>query len=167
MNSGAIPRREKDGCCLMAQKRTPAEIEQVKRRENEAWEREETEKREFVLRARRRFCTRLRFHRYCPDRRCRRAQRCTGNPNDCLGLFWPLLPEDFKNEMRQAIHLVAKGMPPKQAAVEAQAFVAERKRLAKELARRSAPPLAKDRATADDAAPATPARVYGPRIRAL
>jgi len=36
------------------------------------------------------------FHRFCPNKRCRRNRRCTGDPVYCHTIFWPVVPEEAK-----------------------------------------------------------------------
>jgi hypothetical protein len=36
------------------------------------------------------------FHRFCPNKRCRRNRRCTGDPVTCHTIFWPVVPEEAK-----------------------------------------------------------------------
>jgi hypothetical protein len=68
-----------------------------------------------------------------------------GDVEACFNRFWPHVPDDLKNEIRQAILFMRDGMPPRQAAIEAHEYVAQRKRIeqetmAREAARRAAPP---------------------------
>ena len=135
-------------------------------RDNEARRRQEIE-------GRRGLCTHLRFWQFCADRRCKRARQCAGDVEACFNHFWPQVPEDIKAEIRQAILFMRDGMPPRQAASEARAFVAQRKRIeqetmAREAARRVAPPepdhvSAPIKITRAQA----PARPIGPRVRGM
>jgi len=120
---------------------------------------------------RRGLCDLLTFWKFCADARCKRARRCAGDVERCFNLFWPQVPDDIKNEIRHAIKLRSQGVPPQQAADEAHEFVAQRKRieqaaLAREAARRSAPPpvpTEPPRVTRN----APPGHRRGPRVRGL
>ena len=47
--------------------------------------------------ARRDFNTLFVFHRFCPNKRCRRNRRCSGSdPAYCHTIFWPVVPEEKK-----------------------------------------------------------------------
>ena len=81
------------------------------------------------------------------------------------------MPEDIKNEIRQAIVLMKEGMPPRQAAIEARAFVAQRKRIDEEMKAREAARRAEQPLPAPEpvkiARTHAPARHIGPRVRGL
>ena len=126
-------------------------------RENEADRRQETE-------SRRGLCTFLKFWQFCPDRRCKRARACAGDVAACFNLFWPQVPEDIKNEIRRAIELVRNGMPPHQAAIEARAFVAQRKRIDEETMAREAARAAAE--AQPEPAPVQITRTHAPAYRA-
>jgi hypothetical protein len=133
-------------------------------RENERFRREQIE-------ARRKLCTFLLFWQFCADRRCTRARRCAGDVEACVRHFWPHVPEDLKNEIRQTIKFTSEGMSPREAAIAAKEYIAQRKRIeeaekAREAARRAAQTL-------PEPAPLTitrtqaPAPRIGPRIRGI
>jgi len=138
--------------------------QQEAQRQIEANRREEHERR-------RGLCDLLRFSRFCADLRCKRARRCAGDVERCFNFFWPLVPDDTKNEIRHAITLMSEGVPPQQAAAEAREFVAQRKRieqatLERDAARRPAPPpvqMEPPRVTRS----APPGQRCGPRVRGL
>jgi hypothetical protein len=44
----------------------------------------------------RRINTQFCFHRYCPNKACRRHRRCSGDPVYCYTIFWPGVPEETK-----------------------------------------------------------------------
>ena len=143
------------------------EAEAEKKRAQEQFMREKQEQ----LEARRKLCTFLLFWQFCADRRCTRARRCAGDVEACFKLFWPQVPEDLKNEIRQTIKFANEGMPPREAAIAAKEYVAQRRRIeaaekAREAARRAEQPLPAP-------APVTitrtqaPARPVGPRIRGM
>jgi hypothetical protein len=150
-----------------------AEAEAEKKRAQEEFMREQQARDRERLEARRKLCTFLRFWMVCPDRRCTRARQCAGDVKACFGLFWPVVPEGTKNEIRQAIMFMNEGMPPRQAAIEARAFVAQRKRIddemkAREAARRAEQPLPESEpAPVKIARTHAPARLIGPRVRGL
>ena len=138
--------------------------QQEAQRQIEANRREERERR-------RGLCDLLRFSRFCADLRCKRARRCAGDVERCFNFFWPLVPDDVKNEIRHAIKLRSEGVPPQQAAHEAREFIAQRKRieratLEREAARRSAPPpIQTELPQITRSAPRDHQR--GPRVRGL
>jgi hypothetical protein len=81
------------------------------------------------------------------------------------------VPEDIKNEIRQTIVFINEGMAPRQAALEARAYVAQRKRIdeemkAREAARRAEQPLPAPEPVAITRTHA-PARRSGPSVRGL
>jgi hypothetical protein len=133
-------------------------------RENDARRREEIE-------YRRHLCTSLWFWQFCRDRRCKRAHKCAGDVEVCFNHFWPHVPDDFKNKIRQAIKLASEGMPPRQAASEACAFVAQRKRIDEEMmaraAARRAMPQEPEPAPVQITRVRAPAHRVGPRIRGM
>lgn len=140
-----------------------------KERARQEFVREQAERDRVQTEERRRLCTALKFPQFCDDARCKRARRCAGDVEACFNRFWPHVPEDVKNEIRHAIKLAAAGASPAEAAREAQAYVAQRRRIDRQLVQRPAAPQAKLDA---EAAPATatrtePPRHAGPRIRAL
>jgi hypothetical protein len=121
-----------------------------------------------LIEAQRKLCTHLRFWHLCADRRCGRARQCAGNAEACFNRFWPHVPEDLKNEIRQTIRLANEAMPPRAAAAAASGYAARRKRiedeaLAREAARRAAPVLPEP-APITITRTQTPARHAGPRI---
>ncbi len=148
-----------------------AEAEDEKKRAQEAAQRENEARRRRALESRRGVCTVLRFWEVCADKRCKRARGCAGDVEACFDLFWPQVPEDLKDEMRQAIVLVRDGMSPRQAMTEAREFAAQRRRIAQEMAAREAAPCA-----APPPAESAPIRItrerppthhIGPRVRRL
>ena len=146
------------------------EKDEEKERARQEFMREQEEHRRVQAEGRRRLCTVLKFPRFCADARCKRARRCAGDVEACFARFWPHVPEDVKNEFRRAIELAAGGMAPAEAAREARAYVAQRKRIAEELARRAA--ARAEAPVAPEPAPAAvtrtgPPRPTGPRIRTL
>jgi hypothetical protein len=148
-----------------------AEAEDEKKRAQEEYGREQKARDRERLEARRRLCTFLKFWTVSADRRCTRARHCAGNVEACFDLFWPLVPEDIKNEIWQAITFMNEGMPPRQTAIEARAYVAQRKRIeeetkARDAACRAAQPLPAP-APVVIARTHAPARRTGPRVRGL
>ena len=145
-----------------------------KERARQAFMREQAERDRAQSERRRRLCSFLKFPQVCGDARCKRARRCAGDVDACFARFWPQVPEEIKENIRHAIKLVGEGAPPHEAAIQAQAYVGQRRRIGEEIARREAA-----RATGTPAEPASdaasiavtrthaPARVSGPRIRAL
>ena len=147
----------------------PAEDD--KKRAQEQAQRENEARRRQQIESRRGLCTMLKFRLFCTDQRCKRARKCVGDAGACFDRFWPHVPEDLKNEIRQTIIFVNDGMPLRQAAIEARAFVAQRKRIeqdaiAREAARAAAPPPPEP-APVQITRVRTPARHVGPRIRGM
>lgn len=152
---GKIPRLDSED----EKKRTQQEAQ----RQIEANRREERERR-------RELCTFLTFWQFCADPRCKRARACAGDVERCFNRFWPHVPEDTKNVIRHATQLVRDGMPPAQAAIEAKAYVAQRKRIGeatkvREAARRAAPPPPEPAPIRS--ARSAPSRPRGPRVTGL
>jgi len=148
--------------------------EDEKERARQEFRREQQEHDRKRAEYRRGLCNVLKFSRFCADARCKRARRCAGNVDACFAYFWPHVPQDSKNEIRRAMELVAGGMAPAEAVREAKAYVEQRRRIGEEMARRQAARAAATPANLEsDAAPVAvtrtraPARVSGPRIRAL
>jgi hypothetical protein len=142
-----------------------------KKRAQEEAQRENEARRHEALESRRGLCTFLKFWCVCTDRRCKRARQCAGDVEACFKLFWPHVPDDIKNEIRQAFKFMADGMPPRQAVIEAHEYVAQRKRieqemLAREAAQRTAPPEPEP-APVQIIRVRAPARHVGPRVRGM
>ena len=145
-----------------------------KERARQEFRREQEERDRSRAAYRRGLCNMLKFSRFCADARCKRARRCAGDVDACFGYFWPHVPQDSKNEIRRAMELAAAGMAPAEAVREAKAYVEQRRRIDAETERRAAARAAAMPANPEsDAAPIAvtrtraPARVSGPRIRAL
>jgi hypothetical protein len=149
------------------------EAEIDKKRAQEEFMREQAARRRQELEGRRGLCTGLKFWHFCADKRCKRARQCAGDVGVCFNRFWPQVPEDIKAEIRQAILFMRDGMPPQQAATEARAFVAQRKQIeqetmAREAARRAAPPEPEPASAPIKITRAqAPARHIGPRVRGM
>jgi glycosidase len=133
--------------------------EDAKKRAQQQFMREQEARDRQQLESRRWLCTFLRFWRVCADRRCMRARQCAGDVEACFNRFWPHVPEDIKNQIRQTIKFMNDGMPPHQAAVAAIEYVAQRRRIEEETKARAA-------ACAVAPPPAAPAPVPITRVRA-
>ena len=115
----------------------PAPDDDKKRRQEE-FQREQEASRRQQLEGRRGLGNVLKFWQFCPDPRCKRANRCAGDVEVCFGHFWPHVPEDLKNTIRQTVKFASEGMPPRQAAAAAIDYVAQRKRIDEETMAREA-----------------------------
>ena len=149
---------------------TDAEEAEKKRGQEEFMREQETHDRH-RREGRRQIGTFLRFPKFCGDRRCKRARACAGNVDACVMHFWPAVPENIKNQIRQTIIFLNEGMPPREAVAAARDYVAQRQRIAEANAAREAA----QSAAASEPAPAPvkitrthpPARFTGPRIRGM
>jgi hypothetical protein len=65
------------------------------------------------------------FHRFCPNRRCRRKRRCTGDPVYCHTIFWPVVPEEAKAWWRAIVKSRRTGRTLSQALRAAEAAQAD------------------------------------------
>ncbi len=118
---------------------------------------------------RRYFATLLKFWIACGEARCRRAQACMGDYDECFVRLWRHVPEDLKTRMRATARAVAEGKTWQEACRFADAEVArwkdiERGFAEKQNAAATAP------AVSTEAAPAIVRsdRVRpGPRIRSV
>jgi hypothetical protein len=143
------------------------EEEAEKKRKREEFMRQQEIYRHEQREARRQICSVLRFAKYCGERRCRRARACAGDADACFLRFWPAVPEDIKNLIRQSAIFMQQGMPPREAVAAALDYVAQRKRTAEANAAREAQPPAPPPAPAPVKITRThpPARFTGPRVR--
>jgi hypothetical protein len=103
--------------------------ENDKRRAQEEALREIAANRRQEIENRRAFCTGLRFWQFCRDRRCKRARQCAGDAEACFRHFWPIVPDNLKNKIRQAIVFMSEGMAPHEAAAAAIDHVGQRQRI--------------------------------------
>ena len=145
----------------------PAPDDDKKRRQEE-FQREQEASHRQQLEGRRGLCNLLKFWQFCPDPRCKRANKCAGDVEACFGHFWPHVPEDLKNTIRQTLKFVSEGMPPRQAIAAAIDYVAQRKRIDEQMAREAAhtAPAPPERAPAPVRVTRTqPPPHTGPRIR--
>ena len=147
------------------------EAEDEKKRAQEEYGHEQEARDRERLEARRKLCTFLKFWTVCADRRCTRARQCASDVEACFGLFWPLVPEDNKDKIRQAIVFMNDGMAAGEAAVAAIAYVAQRKRIEEETKAREATRRAEQPLPAPEpvkiARTHAPARRSGPSVRGL
>jgi hypothetical protein len=66
------------------------------------------------------------FHRYCPDKACRRHRRCSGDdPMYCRRIFWPVVPEEAKAWWRAILESRRSGRTLRQALRIAEAVHAD------------------------------------------
>ena len=76
--------------------------------------------------ARRDFNTLFVFHRFCPNKRCRRNRRCSGrDPAYCHAIFWPVVPEEAKAWWRAIVESRRTGRTLRQALRAAEAARAD------------------------------------------
>ena len=153
---------------------TDAEEAEKKRRQEEFMREQETHDRH-RREGRRQIGTFLRFPKFCGDRRCKRARACAGNVDACFMQFWPAVPENIKNQIRQTVIFLNEGMTPREASAAAADYVAQRRRIAeatRRAKRSSLPRAARARADQDHARtsagafhrPAHPGDVMGGRL---
>ncbi len=142
------------------------ESPQAKKRKREQFERERAETERQRDNARRRLFTAFKLWTVCPDKRCTRAQACSGDVEVCLRERWRVhVSDETRAFLSKAFELMRDGLSPREAAAAAQADIAQRKILAAELeARPAAQPMAP--------APPSPIRRVapagpGPRVRGL
>ena len=84
--------------------------------------------------------------------------------------FWPAVPENIKNQIRQTIIFLNEGMPPREAVAAARDYVAQRQRVAEADAAREAaqyPQRPSPRPRRSRLRAPTRQRVTGPRIRGM
>ncbi len=121
---------------------------------------------------RRKLCTHLLFWQFCGDRRCKRARACAGDVEACFKVFWPAVPEELKNQIRQTVIFLKDGMTPREASAAAAEYVEQRMRIAeanaaREAAEREAPPPEPEPAPIKVTRAHPPVRFAGPRIRGM
>jgi hypothetical protein len=73
----------------------------------------------------RRINTQFCFHRFCPNKACRRHRRCTGDPVTCHTIFWPVVPEEAKAWWRAILQSRRAGRTLSQALRAAEAAQAD------------------------------------------
>jgi len=92
-----------------------------RRRKREEFERERAEHARTLADARRHMFSHFKLWTVCPDRRCKRAQSCRGDVEQCLNQRWhPLVPQDLKAFVHKALGYQADGHSALEAARLAQ-----------------------------------------------
>ena len=142
--------------------------EEIKTREREEFERERAERARTLEEARRHMFTHFRLWTVCPDKRCKRAQACSGDTEVCVRQRWHVyISDETRALLTKTFQLVKDGMPVREAVTAAQADIARRKKLA---AAFDAPAAEKPPAPMQPAPPpvrrSAPVH-HGPRIRGL
>ena len=118
-NSGATQRKTYVAPARRAEataKAEPTGEALERRRKREEFERERAESARTLAAARRNMFSHFKLWTVCPDRRCKRAQSCRGDVEQCLNQRWhPLVPQDLKTFVHKALGYQNDGHSPLEA----------------------------------------------------
>ena len=151
---------------MAARKRNQDYIDAATKRKREEFDREQAEHTRARDEMRRKVYTAFRLWTVCNDKRCKRAQVCSGDTEACMHERYNVcVPEKTRALLVKAIDLMREGMPALEALAAAKADIAQRLKRAAAFAARRAEPMAAP-------VPPAPAPIrrsaplhHGPRIR--
>jgi hypothetical protein len=144
------------------------ESPQANKRKREQFERQRAASERERDNARRKMFTFFKLWTVCPDKRCARAQACSGDVETCLRERWFVhISDDIRALLSKTFQLMRDGLSAHAAVAAAQADIAQRKKLVAEFdARHAEKPAAPAPPAPAPSRPSAPVG-HGPRVRGL